>query len=243
MACEIKVAAAPPDSTNVSGTIGIAVTTNPGSRPVSWSGNLGEGFTFLVPTGHQIATSWETPGIKVLLAKCESSVELFTVFVKSCNIIQLISTRHTVPMLREVLIEVTCFAPGESQKDVKTVSPSPKNFGATPKSPLHFTVPSTCGECGLSRVLAAACGSGQPKSLSIIVLPNTEDEVEVEEQKKCRQVSIGFNDSAAVLGILGGVAALASLPVSAGLLAVAAGANPIYSPGNNVRLVLNRRCA
>lgn len=85
-----------------------------------------------------------------------------------------------------------------------------------------------------AKQVTATCGSGQPKSLSIIVLPNTEEEVEVADKMRDRakrnaaEVSIGFNDSAAVLGILGGAAALASLPVSAGLLAVAAGANWYY---------------
>jgi hypothetical protein len=198
------------DSVFVGQSWSVSLTTVPILHPVTWSGDLGN--VEIIVDGHQLITTWDTPGTKTLVAKCEQAQQPFEVRVRPCEI-SMIDTTRSMPFLQEpvmITVESIPRASASSTEPERLLTWS-GDLGANPTLVGNALI--TSWDMPGLKVVRVRCGLATPAEKLILVLDiANEESLERAEEKRREakrsgaQASVAFNDGAVTLGVAGVVA-------------------------------------
>jgi hypothetical protein len=185
-------------SVQVGGGWAISLTTVPVvGTTVDWSGDLGE-HPHIFQDGHQLVTSWDTPGTKTLKARCESDERVFVIIVNPCMIYFLDASRGAVKQFEPVLINAETFpAASVNAAQAERRLAWSGDLGTQPEMAGNSLV--THWETqGLQRV-TVACGSAATASIFIEVSDEFDDPslwrpADVERRRQKRVARLNTRD-------------------------------------------------
>jgi hypothetical protein len=196
----------PSDSVTVGGSWSVSLTTIPIGATVSWKGDLGN--AKIIADGHQLITRWDTPGTKILFAKCEQDERAFEVRVRPCVILWM-ETSKVLPFLHEsvVITAETIPSASASSTEPERILTWSGDLGANPIIVSNGLI--TSWDMPGPKEVTVTCGSGATAEKLILVLDITEEEsLERAEEKRReakrnhKKASSRFNRAAFILGVV-----------------------------------------